>query len=118
MIKRLVYILFIIPIYMALTGFTNNQIADAIYKAEASRAHPYGIMQHYKTTTARQACINTIKHARRDYNGPADGFILFLSRRYAPIGAGNDPRHLNNNWYKNVVYFLNQTQNTTSKPIN
>ena len=103
---------------MALTGFTNNQIADAIYKAEASKAHPYGILAHYKKTTPRQACLNTIAHARHDYRGPADGFILFLSQRYAPIGAGNDPRHLNNNWYKNVMYFLNQAQITTSKHMN
>ena len=98
--------------------YTPDQIADAIYKAEASKARPYGIMQRYKTTTPRQACLNTIKHARRDYNGPADGFILFLSRRYAPIGAENDPRNLNKNWYKNVMYFLNQAQITTSKHMN
>ena len=111
--KIIVYILIIIPIYTApALAYTDNQIADAIYKAEASKAHPYGIMQHYKTTTARQACINTIKHRAKLYNGTMDaGFILYLSKSYAPIGAGNDPKHLNNNWYKNVMHFLNQAQN-------
>ena len=85
--------------------WTNNQIANAIYKAENSKAHPYGILTHYKHTTPRQACINTIEHARRDWNGKGD-FIEFLGNRYCPIGAKNDPKGLNKNWVKNVKYFL------------
>jgi hypothetical protein len=82
-------------------------IANAIYMAEggAKTAHPYGILAHYKHTTPRQACINTIRHALRDWNGEGD-FLLFLSRRYAPIGANNDPKGLNRNWLKNVRYYL------------
>lgn len=84
-----------------------ERIADAIYKAEGGdkTSHPYGILAHYKHTTPRQACINTIAHAKRDWNGEGD-FILFLQKRYCPIGAKNDPTGLNRNWYKNVKYFL------------
>ena len=106
MIKRIVYILFIIPIYVALTGFTNNQIADAIYKAEASRAHPYGILAHYKKTTPRQACINSIISAKARWikaGSPGD-FIAFMGLRYSPPA-------INPNWVRLVHWFLNQAQN-------
>jgi len=85
--------------------YTNDQIADAIYKAENSKSHPYGILAHYKHTTPRQACINTIKHARKDWNGQGS-FIVFLGKRYCPVGASNDPKGLNKNWVKNVKMFL------------
>lgn len=29
-------------------------------------------------------------------------FIEYVSHRYAPVGAGNDPQGLNNNWINNV----------------
>lgn len=86
---------------------SDERIADAIYKAENSKAHPYGIMVKYKHTTPRQACINTIRHAKRDWDGKGD-FIVFLGNRYAPIGVKNDPTGLNKNWIKNVRYFLDK----------
>ena len=88
--------------------FTNNQIANAIYKAEGGSKtnHPYGILVKYKHTTPRQACLNTIAHARRDFN--EGDFISFLGSRYCPVGASNDPQGLNKNWIKNVKYFLNK----------
>lgn len=81
-----------------------EKLANAIYKAENSKSHPYGILAHYKHTTPRQACINTIKHALRDFKGEGD-FISFLGSRYCPIGASNDPRGLNKNWVNNVKHF-------------
>jgi len=88
-------------------AYTNEQIADAIYKAEGGDKtnHPYGILVKYKHTTPRQACINTIAHAKRDWDGKGD-FITFLGNRYAPIGADNDPLGLNRNWINNVKYYL------------
>ena len=83
-------------------------LADAIKQAENSDRHPYGIMTRYKHTTPRQACINTIKHAMRDYKGPDEGFIDFLGARYAPIGVKNDPKGLNANWVRNVKYFYSK----------
>lgn len=87
--------------------YTDIQIANAIYHAEggAKTKHPYGILAHYKHTTPRQACLNTIAHARRDWNGRGD-FLEFLQKRYCPIGAKNDPRGLNKNWLKNVRRLL------------
>lgn len=95
------------PVWAAEVVYSDEQIANAIYKAEggAKTSHPYGILAHYKKTTPRQACINTIRHARRDWNNQGD-FIRFLQQRYAPIGVANDPRGLNRNWYGNVTKFL------------
>lgn len=88
--------------------YTNEQIARAIYYAEggAKTSHPYGILTHYKTTTPKQACLNTIAHARRDFQG--GDFIAFLGSRYCPVGASNDPRGLNRNWIRLVKYFLRE----------
>ena len=85
-----------------------NKLADAIYIAEggAKTSHPYGILAKYKHTTPRQACINTINHALRDYK--CGDFIAFLGKRYCPIGASNDPRGLNKNWVKNVKYYYSK----------
>jgi len=82
------------------------KLADAIYKAEggAKTRHPYGILKKYKTTTPRQACINTIKSNLKRWNGKGD-FITFLGRTYCPVGALNDPRGLNRHWVKNVRKF-------------
>ncbi len=85
------------------SAYTDSQLADSIYIAEggSKTSHPYGILKKYKNTTPRQACLNTIAHARRDWNGQGD-FIEFLGSRYAPVGAKNDPTNLNKNWIKNV----------------
>lgn len=86
-------------------AYSNDEICNAIYKAENSKSHPYGILKHYKHTTPRQACLNTVAHAKRDWNGNGD-FLAFLACRYAPIGCSNDTRGLNSNWLKNVRHFL------------
>lgn len=82
-----------------------NKLANAIRIAEGVKSrHPYGILAHYKTTTPRQACINTIKSALKRYNkaGKRGDFIAFLGKTYCPVGASNDPKCLNKNWVQNV----------------
>jgi hypothetical protein len=90
-------------------AYTNEQIANAIYKAEggAKTRHPYGILTKYKKTTPRQACLNTIKNQRirhAKHNCGKD-FLTCLRDRYCPIGCDND-NGTNKNWLKNVRYFL------------
>src|SRR5574343_379429 len=113
------YILIIIFMTLSLNAHALDlnieKLADAIYSAEggAKTKHPYGILKKYKTTTPRQACINTINSALKRWHkqgkkGNADDFIAFLGKTYAPIGAKNDPKGLNKNWVKNVVYFYNR----------
>lgn len=88
-----------------------ERLADAIYLAEggAKTKHPYGILTKYKTTTPRQACINTIYSKYGDWwaAGRPGTYLEYLASKYAPIGATNDPTNLNQNWLKNVRYFLN-----------
>jgi len=81
-----------------------DKLATAIYHAENSKSHPYGILAHYKTTTPRQACINTINHALKDWNGQGD-FIEFLGSRYCPLTIKGE-YYLNKNWVRNVKYYL------------
>lgn len=92
-----------------------NALADAIRRAEGNSN--YGILTHYKHTSYRQACINTCKHAWRDYlalvgkapqikgKGHRNDYLAFLANRYCPIGADNDPTGLNVNWLGNVSAF-------------
>ena len=45
-------------------------------------------------------------HAMSDYvqqTGNASGFVKFWGARWAPVGASNDPQHLNVNWITNVL---------------
>jgi len=82
-----------------------EKLATAIGRAENSKTHPYGILAHYKHTTPRQACINTINSNYRRWDGRGD-FVEYLAKTYCPIGAKNDPKGLNKNWTKNVKHFL------------
>lgn len=89
-----------------LGGYDVERLATAIYHAEggANTRHPYGILAKYKTTTPRQACINTIRSKWREWVklGSKGDYLRYLQSRYCPIGADNDPTGLNVNWYKNV----------------
>jgi hypothetical protein len=90
--------------------FTNDQIADAIYIAEggAKTAYPYGILRHYRFTKPREACINTIKSARKRFakQRKENDFIHFLSLTYCPVSA--DP--LNANWERLVKFYLEKNK--------
>lgn len=90
--------------------YSDNAIADAIFLAEGGKKtnHPYGILTKYKTTSPRQACLNTIKNQRIRHSKHNCGkdYLTCLRDRYCPVGAGNDPSNLNINWLKNVRYFL------------
>jgi hypothetical protein len=90
-----------------------ERLADAIYMAEGGShtRHPYGILKKYKTTTPRQACINTIKSALRRYDksDKSVDFISFLGKTYCPTQGKyltNDEKRLNMYWVNNVKFFL------------
>ena len=93
-----------------------GRLADAIRISEGNAN--YGILTHYKHTSYRQACINTCKHAWKDYQGThigcarnasnskikasRAGYLNFLANRYAPRHVANDPNDLNRHWLSNV----------------
>ena len=83
----------------------NERLANAIYKAEHSIKYPYGIKSintHGDKVLARRICINTIKHAKKDFKG--GDFIVFLGSRYCPTTIPAE-YYLNKNWISNVRKF-------------
>jgi hypothetical protein len=61
------------------------------------------------SVTTREEAIRilcrSIVHAYRDYveaQGENAAFVNFFARRWAPVGATNDPTNLNRNWPTNV----------------
>ncbi len=84
-----------------------ERLANAIYWAENSKKYPYGIISintHGNEKLARRICKNTIKNQIKRWNRK-EPYIVSLRNRYAPIGAGNDPKGYNANWIRNVKYF-------------
>lgn len=93
-----------------------NRLCEAIRQAEGKNSKgvwTYGIINPYKHTTNKQACINSIRHRLKDFNaqGQTGDFIAYLGKYYAPIGVSNDPSGLNRNWIKNVHYFYERSTN-------
>ena len=83
-----------------------EKLCQAIYKAEGGSAtkHPYGILKKYKTTSPKQACINTVNSSLKRFKAQKSSkdFISYLGATYCPVGASNDPKGLNMNWIRNV----------------
>lgn len=94
--------------------YTNDQIANAIYKAEggAKTRHPYGIKSintYGNKEYARKICLNTIRNNRKRFAKQTKykDFILFLGSRFCPTNIPSE-YSLNRHWVKNVYYFLNK----------
>ena len=104
------------PTAFAQEEYTNEQIVNAIYKAENSITYPYGIKSlKYENRTdrslsqhdwARWICTNTVRNHRKRHAKHDCGktFIECLGDRYCPPKA----HKLNSNWVKNVMFFLNK----------
>ena len=109
-IKLLFLILITLQIDSAIyaqEGVTDNQIANAIFKAENSVEYPYGIKSintHGDKEYARKICLNTIRNNRVRFMKQSQykDFIEFLGSKYCPPSAHS----LNKNWVKNIKYFL------------
>lgn len=99
------------------SAYTDNQIVDAIYRAEGGKKaqFPYGIrsIKCSGEQECRQICLNTVRNNRKRFakQNKYNDFISFLGSRYCPVGADNDPQGLNNHWVKNVRYFLVKNDN-------
>lgn len=80
----------------------------------------FGILSVKAPTYADQLEIagNTIRNQERrirqsmanfptrdTYGFFTDGYFKSLSQRYAPLGAENDPKGLNKNHYRNLVFY-------------
>lgn len=95
-------------------AYTDDEIVNAIYKAEGGKKaqYPFGIrsVNCDGYDDCRQVCLNTVRNNRKRYadygHKKYDTYLEFLASRYAPVGADNDPKNLNKNWIKNVTLFL------------
>lgn len=97
-------------------NYTNEQIANAIRKAEG--VWTYGIKTARCSTESecREICIRTIENNRKRYvdygKEQFPTFLEFLASRYCPT-TGNltrNERRLNVNWINNVRYFLSKKE--------
>ena len=90
--------------------YSNEQIADAIYKTEGGKKARvlYGILS-IKTTNPKQVCLNTIKNHRlrhKKHSCKLD-FIVCLGNRYCPPSVDFIG---NKNWTKNVKWWLRKNE--------
>jgi len=101
--------------------WTDNQIADAIYRAENSDKYPYGIKSidtKGDKDYARKICLNTIHNQRirhrlgkcpEDLRDTEHDYLTCLWYRYC-----NPRLHpLNLNWLSNVKHFLKKGRNSS-----
>lgn len=92
-------------------------IAQAIARQENDPTGMYGV-RSVSTAEPSKVLMNSVKNNyRRWENGDTPApwinerpakFIDFMQRRWAPIGAENDPRNLNANWAPGVRAILRQ----------
>ena len=98
-----------------------ERLATAIFWAEGGHKtnFPFGIKSIPCTGNyqCRKYCKNTIRNNIKRWvdSGTKEEYLLFLARRYAPIGASNDPNNLNTFWIKNVKYFLKENKDVEKR---
>ena len=93
--------------------YTLDDWADAIFKAENSKNHPYGIMLKGCTKDTpefcRKACKRTVENTLIKYRNErckdGEGDLECLSRRYCPINSDTDNGTCQF-WNKNVNFYL------------
>lgn len=99
----------------------NLSILFSIRKAENGKAgrefgvlHPKAVNTNLRTQAGWAAA--TIMNHRKRHDPKKDGdFIASLSRRYAPVGAENDPNNLNRHWLDNVSAHHQENMSALSK---
>lgn len=91
-----------------------NSVVGAIYRAEGGpkARKPFGILSVPCAgySECREVCYATVRnnYFRWIDAGRPGEYLEFLAKRYAPVGAENDPTGLNRNWLKNVRHFIEQ----------
>lgn len=106
-----------LPASASAETYTDDEIADAIFRAEGGEkaTYLYGIrsIPYTDEADARKICLNTIKDNRKRYteygHKEYDTFLKFLGSRYAPTkgkGVSKYAKKVNKNWLGNVRFFL------------
>lgn len=85
-------------------------LIQAVVQAEGNIVR--AVQCSYSNVTTRQEALEitcrSAAHAMSDYlksdAARREAFVDFWGARWAPVGASNDPHHLNANWSGNVLY--------------
>jgi hypothetical protein len=81
-------------------------LLQAVVKAEGDilKAVRCSLPETKDRAAALDILARSAVHALSDYVKRTDpqGFVVFWGKRWAPVGADNDPLGLNVNWTKNV----------------
>jgi len=85
----------------------SRYVAAIRYAENGGKGRQYGILhKRVKPTYRSQAgwCAATVQknYDRWVKAGSKGAFVVFLGKRYCPVGADNDPTGLNKHWIKNV----------------
>jgi hypothetical protein len=96
-------------------------VAAIRYAENGGKGKEYGILHpKVKPTYRSQAgwCAATVQknYDRWVKAGSKGEYLVFLSKRYCPIGADNDPNGLNHNWLGNVRK-LRKRFTSSPKPV-
>ena len=88
----------------------SRYVAAIRYAENGGKGRQYGILdKRVKPTYRSQAgwCAATVQknYDRWVKAGSKGEFVVFLGKRYCPVGADNDPNGLNNHWINNVEEF-------------
>jgi len=85
-------------------------VAAIRYAENGRKGREYGILHKRVGPTYRSQagwCAATVQknHDRWVKAGRKGEYLVFLAKRYCPIGADNDPNGLNRHWLGNVEKF-------------
>jgi hypothetical protein len=86
---------------VAIAKAESNLARDPRANAVATR-NPFGLGPHY-TYPSWQASIDAAARTIASYGAET---VEGIQRRWAPIGAPNDPRNVNSNWTRNVMSYM------------
>ena len=94
------YVSALSPVDRGLAQSMADPFTDAIHVAEGN--DNYGVQGHDDNPrlTTQNSVVNNV--ARWRAAGSPGKFVDFMQKRWAPIGAKNDPKNLNKNWAPNV----------------
>ena len=98
--------------------WTDNQIVDAIYKAEGKdkAQYLYGIrsVKYKDAADASRICLKTVQNNRKRFKKQTEykDYLDFLASRYAPTKGklSRAEKRVNGHWKRNVLYFLRKNQ--------
>ncbi len=109
-------ILLTISLANAQNTYTDDEMCIAIWWTEGCGTREceylYGIrsVNYDSQEEALEICLRSVRNNRKRYSDYGhkrfDSFERYFANRWSPLNADNDKRGLNKNFYKNLMWFL------------